>query len=414
MGSTTRDQAEAQLRRSAVKIYRTGIPAQSVAQKLHRSRSWVYKWAGYRAQHPWTRFRSASRAPHHHPNELSARSQRRIIRLRQQLVKRTQPRLRFAPVGARSIQHEWGTHYGSPPSLSTIERVLRRHQLTPQAPRQSRDAYRPHPPAPYPNAVQVTDIITRWITGGEVVQTFNTVDVYSNDACSTTQATKTAAATCQHLLSTWQTLGVPDLAQFDNESAFSGGRQPRVLSTVVRLCLYFGIHVLLTPLGEADYNWPVETFNHLWATQFWNRHHFTRRRDIPRGQRAFLQWYRTAYIAPRQADTPARLRHGYRIRYLSAHGVATVPARLPLCSGQVSTVRRVSEAGWVTFLNEPFRIGRGYRGRYVWLTLDTTLQCLTVWYQAQAEAEWQWLKDFEYGLDEPVVPVSDQFARLHA
>ncbi len=94
--------------------------------------------------------------------------------------------------------------------------------------------------------------------------------------------------------------------------------------------------------------------------------------------------------------------------------MATVPAPLPLCSGQVSTLRRVSEAGWVTFLHEPFRLGRGYRGRYVWVTVDTTLQCLTVWYQAQAEAEWQGLKDFAYGLEEPVVPVSTQFARLHA
>ncbi len=298
------------MRRTAVKMDRTGIPAQSVAQKLPRSRSWVYQGAGYRAQPPWPRFRSASRAPPHPPNALPARSERRIVRLRPQLVKRPQPRLRFAPVGARSIQHEWGNPYGSPPSLSTIHRVLRRHQLTPQAPRHSRAAYRPHPPAPSPNAVQVTAISTRWSTGGEVVQTFNPGAVSSNAACSTTQAPKTAAATCQPLLSTWQTLGVPDLAQFDNESAFSGGRQPRVLSTVVRLCLYFGLPVLLTPLGEADYNWPVETFTPLWATQFWSRPHCTRRHDIPRVQRAFLQWYRTASIAPRQADTPARLRHG--------------------------------------------------------------------------------------------------------
>lgn len=237
-------------------------------------------------------------------------SERRSVRLRQQWVRRTQRSLRFAPVGARTIRHEWRKRYGSPPSLSTIQRVLRRHQLTTQLARQPRHTYRPHPAAGYPNAVHATDIITRWLTGGEVVQTFNTVDVYSNDATSTTHAAKTAAAACQHLLHTWQTLGVPDLVQFDNESAFSGGRQPRGLSAVVRLCLYFGIPVLLTPLGEADYNGPVETFNHLGARQFWGRHHFTRRRDIPRGQRAFLQWYRTDYVAPRQADTPARLRHG--------------------------------------------------------------------------------------------------------
>lgn len=123
-----------------------------------------------------------------------------------------------------------------------------------------------------------------------MVQTFTTGDVSSNAAASTPHATTTAAAAGQQLLQPWQTLGVPDLEQFDNESACSGGRQPRRLGTVVRLCLYFGSDVLLTPLGEADYNWPGETFTHLWARQFWGRHPFTRRRDIPRVPRAFLPW----------------------------------------------------------------------------------------------------------------------------
>jgi hypothetical protein len=177
MDPTTREQTEAQQRRTAVKMYRAGTSATVVAQQLDRSRSWVYKWVRYRERHPWTRFWSAPCAPQHHPNQTPLRSERRIVRLRQQLVRRTQRHLRFAPVGARTIQHEWRKRHGSPPSLSTIQRVLRRYHLTTPAPRQPRHAHRPHPAAGYPNAVHTTDIITRWITGGEVVQTFNTVDV---------------------------------------------------------------------------------------------------------------------------------------------------------------------------------------------------------------------------------------------
>lgn len=274
MPRTTRsDHKDAQLRRTAVKRYRAGIPAAEVARQLHHSRSWVYKWVHYRDQHPWTRFRSAPRASLHHPNQLLAKSEQRIVRLRQLLMRHRQPRLRFASVGARTIQKEWGRRYPEPvPSLSTIQRVLERHHLTTQAPKPCRRAYRPHPDATYPNAVQATDIITRWITGGEVVQTFNTVDLYSNDVYSSSYATKTAAAAGEHLLQTWQLLGVPDVAQFDNESAFIGGNHPWVLGKVVRLCLYMGIEVLFIPLGEADYNSPVETFNHLWAQRFWGGH----------------------------------------------------------------------------------------------------------------------------------------------
>jgi hypothetical protein len=84
--------------------------------------------------------------------------------------------------------------------------VLKRHGLTIHQPRKRPHAYRPHPDATYPNAVHATDIITRWITGGEVVQTFNTVDIYSNDAYSTSHAAKIATAACEHLLQTWQQL----------------------------------------------------------------------------------------------------------------------------------------------------------------------------------------------------------------
>lgn len=406
------DQFDAQQRRIAVHMYRAGKSVQEIARKLKRSPSWVYKWIAHQAQHPWTRFRSGGRASHAHPNQTPKVVERRVIRLRQQLVRRKPSRLRFAGIGARTLQREYRKRYGSPPSLSTIQRLLNRNQLIPR-PARSRPAYRPHPAADYPNAVQAIDLITRWITGGEVVQTFNTVDVYSNDACSTTHASKSSTDACQHLLHTWKTLGVPDLAQLDNESAFSGGRHPRVISQVVRLCLYFGVQVLFIPLGEADYNWPVETFNKLWAKRFWDRHPFSRRRDIPRAQRTFLNWYHIDYLAPRQSDTPVQLQRGFRIRRLPARWAENLPDPLPICVGQIHAVRLVSDKGYVSFLNEPIRVGKRYRGRYVWLTLETGRQSLTVWYQPRAETDWQQLKELDYPLSEPVVPVPERFARLH-
>jgi len=221
MGQAPRsEQRAAQRRRKAVRLYRDGTPVRVIAGKLKQSVSWVYKWIAYHAQHLWTRFRSGSRASYHHPNRTPRVVERRVVRLRQHLVQHQSPDTRFAGVGARTIQSEYRKRYGPPPGLSTIQRMLNRnHRTTPQ---RKRKRYRPHPAAEYPNAVHATDIITRWITGGAVVQAFHTVDVYSNDVSSTIYANKTAADACQHLLNTWKTLGIPDLAQFDNESAFSG------------------------------------------------------------------------------------------------------------------------------------------------------------------------------------------------
>ena len=126
-----------------------------------------------------------------------------------------------------------------------------------------------------------------------------------------------------------------------------------------------------------------------------------------------MDWYRRDYVAPRQADTPARLRRGQRIHRLPAHWADRLPNPLPLCAGQIQAVRRVDETGRVSFLNEPIRVGKRYAGRYVWLTLDTGRQRLTVWYQAHAEADWRQLKVLDYPLEETVLPVPKKFARLH-
>ena len=407
---TRAEHLDAQRRRVAVRLYRAGVPVTTIAQRLKQSAGWVYKWIRYQTRHLWTRFRAASRAPHRHLNQTPAAVERRIVRLRQQLVRHTPRHLRFAGIGARTIQSEYRKRYGAAPSQSTIHRILDHHHLVVHA-RRRRAPYRPHPAAESPNAVQATDIITRWIYGGIVVQTFNTVDIYSNDVSSTTHADKTSAEARQHLLQTWKTLGIPALAQFDNEAAFSGGRHAQAISQVVRLCLYFGIPVLFTPLGEASYNWPVEIFNDLWADRVWNRHQFSRRRDVPRVQQAFLNWYRTDYIAPRQSDTPTHLRQGYSIRRLPDRWAESLPERLPICAGLIHAVRRVSETGYTSFLNLPVRVGKRYTGRYVWLTLETADQRLTVWYQSRTDAEWRQLKELTFWLKEPVLPVPQQFAR---
>jgi hypothetical protein len=63
-------------------------------------------------------------------------------------------------------------------------------------------AYRPHPEAEYPNVVQATDIVTRWLTGGAVVQTFTTVDHFTNAAYATAHPHKRIQAAREHLLKT--------------------------------------------------------------------------------------------------------------------------------------------------------------------------------------------------------------------
>jgi hypothetical protein len=65
--------------------------------------------------------------------------------------------------------------------------------------------------------------------GGDVVQTFNTVDIYSNDAYSTSHATKTAATACEHLLQTWQQFGGPTGPSLITKARSAAPTIPQVL-----------------------------------------------------------------------------------------------------------------------------------------------------------------------------------------
>ena len=67
------DEPEVQRRHLAVQMFRAGYDPDEIAQQLEQSRRWVYHWIAYQRQHPHTRFRSASRAPHHHSNQTPRR-----------------------------------------------------------------------------------------------------------------------------------------------------------------------------------------------------------------------------------------------------------------------------------------------------------------------------------------------------
>jgi hypothetical protein len=122
---------EAQRRRLAVQMFRAGSHPDEIAHQLGRSRRWVYYWVAYQHQHPHTRFRSASRAPHHHPNQTPRSVERRVLQVRQTLQHQRNPRLRYAPIGPRTIRRELIKRRVRPvPSLSTLQRIVKRGGLT--------------------------------------------------------------------------------------------------------------------------------------------------------------------------------------------------------------------------------------------------------------------------------------------
>jgi hypothetical protein len=315
-GSTTDINTNEQaLRREAIRRRLEGQRRTAICQALDRSLRWFDKWWAEYRQNPRTDFASRSRAPHRSPQQMPASVVQAVVTMRQLLEQAATPQTRYGLIGARAIWARLKQLHLSPlPSEPTIQRILAQHQLTHPLGAGSSTAYYPWPEAWDVNAILATDIITKHVRGGAEIQNFHTIDHYSHAVCMTQHLNKTSRTSCDHLLHSWATLGLPSLHQFDNESVFCGGyTHPHVLGQVVRLCLFCGIEPLFTPYYEPKRNYQIESFHSLWVSGFWSRHEFANLDEVKAEVALFRHWYTYHYYPPALAgQTPAQVRRGAR------------------------------------------------------------------------------------------------------
>jgi hypothetical protein len=337
-----------------------------------------------------------------------------VLAIRQTLESGQAAETRYGLVGHRSIRCELERLGVQPlPSLATIQRLLSHHGLTHPHGVTADNGFYPGPTAWQPNAIHATDIITKHLSGGEVVQNLHTFDHYTHTVHLSQQPDKTSATVRAHLLDSWSDLGIPICEQFDNESSFRGGHShPRVIGQVVRLCLFVGVEVLFIPEYEPKRNGWVEGFHALWVKAFWSRHQFCTLAEVQTEAPTFLDWYHTRYRPPSlTGKAPLEMHRGFRAVKLKACLHRLIPEVLPITSGCIHFIRKVDQMGKVEILNESWLIGRKWMGKYVWAVVDTAKQTLTFWHKPEAQASWQQIKTRKYLLHEAVHPLLPEFRR---
>jgi hypothetical protein len=110
-------------------------------------------------------------------------------------------------------------------------------------------------------------------------------------------------------------------------------------------------------------------------------------------------------------QTPAQAQRAEPRRRLTAAQAAALPAQLPITIGRVHFIRQVKPDGTIALLNETWRVGKRWAGKYVWATITTHRQKLEIWYRRSARHEWRLHKTFAYALEEPVKRRPPAFAR---
>lgn len=112
------------LRKQAIELHLQGITIIAIADKLGKSRQWVHKWLNRYKTGVNNWFNSFSNAPKKNVKTIPNDIEKTIVSIRQNL--RGQ---KYAQKGALSILYEFERLNIAPPSISTINRVIKRNGL---------------------------------------------------------------------------------------------------------------------------------------------------------------------------------------------------------------------------------------------------------------------------------------------
>lgn len=249
-----RKDKEEEQRQAAARMYKEGEGVSSIARRLGRSRQWVYKWV-YREDGSEGWSKSMSKAPHRQPSATSPNVVEAIVEARRRL--QDDP---YMESGAYAVYHDIQGRGIVPPSVSTINRVLRRRGLS-----QAKSTYT-RSGMDYPDEplnMQLMDLIgPRYLRGGQRYYLLTIISNETRHAGVYPILSKCAADITNSVVDYWKSYSVPDFLQLDNELSFKGSnRHPRGLGQLIRTALELNVVPRFIPVGEPWRNGVIERFN---------------------------------------------------------------------------------------------------------------------------------------------------------
>jgi hypothetical protein len=236
----------------------------------------VQRWVGRAEGQPLTRVDWGNRpsGPHQPPNRTPRKLEDLILKLRRELRENSD----LGEYGAAAIRSELMAR-GVPgaPHERTIHSIIeRRGALDGQ--RRIRRA--PPPRGWYLPSVAVEraeldqfDIIEGLkIKGGPLVEVLCATSLHGGLVGSWPSGGVKARSVRECLVQHWRQWGLPDYAQFDNDTVFQGPHQfPDAIGSVTRMCLSLGVVPVFAPPRETGFQASIEAFNGQWQARVWAR-----------------------------------------------------------------------------------------------------------------------------------------------
>lgn len=291
------------LRQEAIRLRLQGASINSISEQLNRSRQWVYKWLKkYERSLEKQWYKSSSNIPKNTTRKTEDLLEQTTIEIRRRLS--SQP---YTQKGAITILYEFERLGIKPPSIASINRILKRNNLIEKSQvKQLKNTEYPH----YFINVQQMDLIgPRYLKGGCRFYFYNIIDTENHFAGVYPIADKTAESIVPCVIDFWKNYQIPDFLQMDNELSFRGSnRHPRSLGLLMRVALSNGVSPIFIPPAEPWRNGIIEKFNSNVQKYFYNNHTFTSLEELQNKAKDFTLFHNENHRYSSQANrTPNQM-----------------------------------------------------------------------------------------------------------
>jgi len=284
--------SEIDRRREAVRLVGKGVSKAAVGRRVGRTRQWVSKWVRRYDEHGEAGLEDQSRAPKAQPSKTAPGTVAKILETRSKLD--DQPE---ASIGALSILAQMERDGCSDiPSESTIERILAAAGVTRHKRKRDRstEVHLPLPVVSGPGVSQQADWIQdRYLEGGVCYQSIQVADVGSHGIASGQYLDRTILTAVTFLIErAWPKLSIPGAMTVDN--AFAKTTHPNnPFTNWVRLCLFFGVEVIVGPPGRHGWTNYIEAVNNEWQNRTIKAVHYNNMDELRQGSQRAVDWLNT-------------------------------------------------------------------------------------------------------------------------
>jgi len=278
----------------AVRRFLAGEKPEAICSSLGRSRSWLYKWLQRHSDLGDAWFNSLSKSPAKVANRTPAEIEEIVKFVRLNLYNQD------LFCGAQAIQWELEDLGVSPlPSLRTLNRILKRNDLTHRRTGKYEPKGTPYPKLPslLPNQTHQMDMVGPcYLTGPIRFYGLNVIDTATARCGLHSSLSKSGQDVLAGTWDIWSRLGIPDNLQVDNAMSFLGSpKYPRALSQFVRLCLQHDVEPWFVPMAEPWRNGNIEQFNDHYQQKFLRKVIMTTTNELTAGTMAFEQRHNISY-----------------------------------------------------------------------------------------------------------------------